>query len=146
MAPGTTEETFLELEGEPMVMIDKKTITSLHEVKNVMCFNLQTFQIMVEPGLVKPLSCVKEIAANKSKMDDNSAFVMLDLDQVVNLYNLWQNELPSIMVNKYVLKNMLQPYYAVKCNTDERLLRLLAALGAGFDCASQSEIDMVGEK
>ena len=32
---------------------------------------------------------------------------------------------------------------AVKCNPDPQVLRLLAALGTGFDCASKAEIDLV---
>ena len=32
---------------------------------------------------------------------------------------------------------------AVKCNPDPEVIRLLSALGAGFDCASKAEIDQV---
>ena len=32
---------------------------------------------------------------------------------------------------------------AVKCNPDKEVLRLLAAMGTGFDCASKAEIDLV---
>lgn len=32
---------------------------------------------------------------------------------------------------------------AVKCNPDKEILRLLAAMGTGFDCASRAEIDLV---
>ena len=32
---------------------------------------------------------------------------------------------------------------AVKCNSDPLLLRTLAALGSGFDCASKNEIATV---
>eukprot|EP00271_Cylindrocystis_brebissonii_P023095 TRINITY_DN934_c0_g1_i1.p1 TRINITY_DN934_c0_g1~~TRINITY_DN934_c0_g1_i1.p1 ORF type:complete len:410 (+),score=55.36 TRINITY_DN934_c0_g1_i1:916-2145(+) len=35
------------------------------------------------------------------------------------------------------------PFYAVKCNTSPALVAVLAALGAGFDCASLSEISLV---
>ncbi|VDM78355.1 unnamed protein product [Strongylus vulgaris] len=35
------------------------------------------------------------------------------------------------------------PFYAVKCNTDLVLIRVLASLGVGFDCASREEIDIV---
>ncbi|KIY99133.1 ornithine decarboxylase [Monoraphidium neglectum] len=35
------------------------------------------------------------------------------------------------------------PFYAVKCNPQPALLRLLAALGAGFDCASKAELEAV---
>jgi len=37
----------------------------------------------------------------------------------------------------------IQPFYAVKCNPDPFVIRLLAALGAGFDCASNGEISQV---
>lgn len=33
--------------------------------------------------------------------------------------------------------------FAVKCNPEPALLRLLAALGAGFDCASKAELETV---
>ena len=45
----------------------------------------------------------------------------------------------------YSLKLISQPFYAVKCNTDRVLIRVLAALGASFDCASKEEIDIVLE-
>mmetsp|Transcript_7591 Transcript_7591/g.20199 ORF Transcript_7591/g.20199 Transcript_7591/m.20199 type:complete len:382 (+) Transcript_7591:17-1162(+) len=34
----------------------------------------------------------------------------------------------------------VKPYYAVKCNPEPGLLRLLVALGTGFDCASKGEL------
>lgn len=37
----------------------------------------------------------------------------------------------------------VQPYYAVKCNPDKRILATLATCGANFDCASPSEIAKV---
>lgn len=37
----------------------------------------------------------------------------------------------------------MEPHYAVKCNTDSMLLKLLAFLGTGFDCASKNEIQKV---
>jgi ornithine decarboxylase len=38
---------------------------------------------------------------------------------------------------------MVEPFYAVKCNPDPVIVRLIATLGCGFDCASMSEIDFV---
>lgn len=35
------------------------------------------------------------------------------------------------------------PFYAVKCNPEPGMLKLLMALGAGFDCASMGELDMM---
>lgn len=67
--------------------------------------------------------------------DDNSAkepFLVLDIGVVVSHWETWQRHLP-----------MCRPYYAVKCNPEPQLLAALAALGAGFDCASKVEIEAV---
>lgn len=34
----------------------------------------------------------------------------------------------------------IKPFYAVKCNPDQVVLKVLAKLGCGFDCASKNEI------
>ena len=54
---------------------------------------------------------------------------VLDLGCVMRLYNAWQLAMPRV-----------HPFYAVKCNTDRAMIGLLAALGAGFDCASEAEV------
>lgn len=41
---------------------------------------------------------------------------------------------------------MVEPFYAFKCNPDPAIVRLLAALGCGFDCASMTELDFVLNK
>jgi len=51
---------------------------------------------------------------------------------VYNQYQRWKRFLPEI-----------EPFYAVKCNPDPFVLRLLAAIGTGFDCASNAEIAQV---
>lgn len=58
--------------------------------------------------------------------------MVYDFAEVSRLYHLWERGLPGV-----------RPYYAVKCHTDEHLLSHLNDLGAGFDCASPAEIDMV---
>ncbi|KAI9449694.1 hypothetical protein F5148DRAFT_1291306 [Russula earlei] len=52
-----------------------------------------------------------------------------DLSHVYNPHQRWTRCLPEI-----------DPFYAVKCNPDSYVLRLLAELGLGFDCASNAEI------
>jgi ornithine decarboxylase len=37
----------------------------------------------------------------------------------------------------------VMPFYAVKCNPEPGILKLLVAMGAGFDCASQGEVEMM---
>jgi ornithine decarboxylase len=64
--------------------------------------------------------------------DAESAYFVADLSQVYRQHNRWKRLLPEI-----------EPFYAVKCNPDPYVLRLLAALGTGFDCASHGEISQV---
>ncbi|KAM4598208.1 ornithine decarboxylase-like [Polymixia lowei] len=37
----------------------------------------------------------------------------------------------------------VKPFYAVKCNSTPGVLNMLRALGTGFDCSSQTEIELV---
>jgi ornithine decarboxylase len=46
-------------------------------------------------------------------------------------------------LKRYVLNTKLTYWIAVKCNPDPEILRLLAALGTGFDCASKAEMEQV---
>jgi len=64
--------------------------------------------------------------------DAEKAYFVADLSYVYNQYQRWKRCLPEI-----------EPFYAVKCNPDPYVLRLLAALGTGFDCASNNEITQV---
>ncbi|KAF9009140.1 hypothetical protein BDZ89DRAFT_1143997 [Hymenopellis radicata] len=64
--------------------------------------------------------------------DAERAFFVADLSEVYRQHHRWRAQLPEI-----------HPHYAVKANPDPYVLRLLAALGAGFDCASNSEIKQV---
>ncbi|WKY11789.1 hypothetical protein Q1695_003394 [Nippostrongylus brasiliensis] len=83
-------------------------------------------------GEFDALSLCRQIALNNDKDESDNAFMVVDLDVVFERFELWKRELP-----------MVEPFYAVKCNTDRVLVRTLAALGTGFDCASREEIDIV---
>ncbi|PHH61785.1 hypothetical protein CDD81_7949 [Ophiocordyceps australis] len=63
---------------------------------------------------------------------DEDTFFVADLGEVYRQQLRWKKNLPRI-----------KPFYAVKCNPDPQVLRLLAALGNGFDCASKGEIEQV---
>ena len=56
----------------------------------------------------------------------------MDLASVRRLYKAWNEAMPRV-----------HPHYAVKCNNDRALLEVLAVLGAGFDCASEAEVELV---
>ena len=83
----------------------------------------------------QPLDAVRlarAIASAKDAADDDESFMIVDLDALYERLQLWKREMPDV-----------QPYYAVKCNSDECVLRVLAACGVNFDCASREEIDIV---
>lgn len=63
---------------------------------------------------------------------DEDTFFVADLGEVYRQHLRWKRNLPRV-----------KPFYAVKCNPDPQLLRLLACLGTGFDCASKTEIEQV---
>lgn len=71
--------------------------------------------------------------AMASNSTETSAFNVLDLGEVVELFAAWRR----------YLNDAIRPYYAVKCNHNPALLAALAALGSGFDCASPAEMDAV---
>jgi diaminopimelate decarboxylase len=64
--------------------------------------------------------------------DIEYSFFIADLGEVYRQFLRWKRNLPRI-----------EPFYAVKCNPDPYVLRLLASLGVGFDCASKDEIGKV---
>lgn len=57
---------------------------------------------------------------------------VVDLGAVTRLFQAWQAALPRVL-----------PFYAVKCFHDKAIISTLAALGAGFDCASESEVSLL---
>lgn len=58
--------------------------------------------------------------------DDRDAFYVCDLGDVLKKHMRWVRVLPQIT-----------PFYAVKCNDSVAVLKTLASLGTGFDCASK---------
>ncbi|WCJ35379.1 Ornithine decarboxylase [Euphorbia peplus] len=66
------------------------------------------------------------------KVENKDAFYVLNLGDVCGIMNRWSNSFPNV-----------QPFYAVKCNPDIKLLTKLQELGCNFDCASKSEIEMI---
>ncbi len=70
----------------------------------------------------------------RSFRSEYGAFYVFARANVHSNWNLWRKELSTV-----------RPYYAVKCNPDRSLLKTLAGLGAGFDCASGRELMEVAE-
>lgn len=64
--------------------------------------------------------------------EGDDPFYVLNLEDVKEKYRIWREKIPRVV-----------PYYAVKCNDDERVLTLLKKLGTGFDCASKKEFTQI---
>ena len=62
--------------------------------------------------------------------EDFEPFYVIDAGDVLRKYHRWVKALPRI-----------KPFYAVKCNNNDRILDTLAAAGTGFDCASKAEME-----
>ena len=60
------------------------------------------------------------------------AFYIIDIGKLIRQYLRWKELLPDI-----------EPYYAIKCNPNELVIKILASLGCNFDCASKNEIASV---
>ncbi|XP_005095259.1 ornithine decarboxylase [Aplysia californica] len=75
---------------------------------------------------------VKEKIEELDAQGCDEAFFIADLGDVVGKFVKWKELLPRV-----------EPFYAVKCNQDETVVKLLAELGMGFDCASKAEISQV---
>ena len=57
-------------------------------------------------------------------------FFIVNVGDVIRQYDRWVHYLPNV-----------QPFYAVKCNPDLLIMKVLHRLGCGFDCASKNEIN-----
>ncbi|KAJ6646596.1 Ornithine decarboxylase 1 [Pseudolycoriella hygida] len=66
-----------------------------------------------------------------TEIQEESLFIC-DLTDVIKKHRIWTQFLPRVI-----------PFYAVKCNDSPMVLKILAALGTGFDCASKGEIKKV---
>ncbi|GMM34627.1 ornithine decarboxylase [Saccharomycopsis crataegensis] len=64
--------------------------------------------------------------------NDNNSFFVCDLGEVYRLYQYWKHKLPRI-----------HPFYAIKCNTDPEIIKILGKMGANFDCASKREMEII---
>ena len=82
----------------------------------------------LHPSSIKPTlqDVVKQLAACSV---NNEPFFLLDIGDVYRKHQQWVDHLPTV-----------EPFYAVKCNSDPLVLQSLASLGTGFDCASLVEM------
>lgn len=75
---------------------------------------------------------IQEYAAAADKEGRDEPFIIGDMGDVILKYKNWIEVLPRV-----------RPFYAVKCNDDYPVLKVLADMGSSFDCASKGEIQKV---
>lgn len=111
-----------------------------------------TFHNKSSPGFTKNNNGVTQLNVNNAKYlignafrerveridqelcnpGDEDTFFVADMGEVYRQQVRWKMNLPRV-----------RPFFAVKCNPDPMVLRLLAEMGNGFDCASKAEIEQV---
>ncbi|DBA97123.1 TPA: Mitochondrial 2-oxoadipate and 2-oxoglutarate transporter, variant 2 [Trebouxia sp. C0004] len=110
----------------PMPVLKTVDSQRVSVLKVLECYNAT----MVETGNDAAYDAFIQKVVQEQSLED--PLYVLDLGAVVRLYQAWVHLMPRV-----------HPFYAVKCNTDPAMVSLLAALGAGFDCASEWEADTV---
>ncbi|NWU65764.1 AZIN2 inhibitor, partial [Pterocles burchelli] len=92
--------------------------------------NESNFMLVEEGFTARDL--LENLLAELCQASDQQAFFVADLGDIVKKHLRFLKALPHV-----------KPYFPVKCNGSEGVIRLLAELGAGFACTSKAEIARV---
>jgi diaminopimelate decarboxylase len=76
---------------------------------------------------------IEEYYKNKKDIFD-TPFYIINIKDIINKYVEWHIKLPKV-----------KAYYAVKCNNNDKIIKILHTLGCNFDCASKKEIELIKE-
>lgn len=66
--------------------------------------------------------------------NNDNPFYLVNLNDIREKCHYWREKLPRV-----------EPYYAVKCNNNQRVMKTLNQLNVGFECASKGEVEKVLE-
>ncbi|KAJ8289507.1 hypothetical protein GJAV_G00002120 [Gymnothorax javanicus] len=75
---------------------------------------------------------IRQKTEELSKRGNLDAFFVVDLGEILRKHLRWVCAMPRV-----------KPFYAVKCNNKRPVVKTLALLGTGFDCASQPEVELI---
>ncbi|KAF2191372.1 hypothetical protein K469DRAFT_558462 [Zopfia rhizophila CBS 207.26] len=73
-----------------------------------------------------------EAVEGTNQISDGNPICVVDLGEVKARYQLWTQHFPHVA-----------PFYAVKCNSDLKVLEWLLRLGAGINCNTLAELEYV---
>ncbi|MCJ1281991.1 Ornithine decarboxylase [Xylographa opegraphella] len=86
-------------------------------------------EVLVKDALKERINLINTDTCEAGEED---AFFVADMGDIYRQHLRWKMNLKRV-----------KPHYAVKCNPDPEVIRLLSTLGTGFDCASKAEIDLI---
>lgn len=121
--------------------IDSKPVAIFNDEKlSILLEDIQKDQSLNDSPIVQDhdqianalQSHIKSINNDTCAPGEENSFFVCDINEVRNLYKNWCEELPRV-----------QPHYAVKCNPQPELIKILASFGVNFDCASKMEIETI---
>ncbi|KAJ8289510.1 hypothetical protein GJAV_G00002150 [Gymnothorax javanicus] len=75
---------------------------------------------------------IRQKTEELSERGSLDAFFVVDLGEILRKHLRWVRAMPRV-----------KPFYAVKCNNERPVVKTLALLGTGFDCASQPEVELM---
>ncbi|KAI5961243.1 SPE1 [Candida pseudojiufengensis] len=114
-------------------IIENTTNTNIIENEKLIDLNYQKPNIHETSIIGKALiDHITKIDHEECEAGDEDSFFVCDLNQIIKNVEIWKTFLPRI-----------QPHYAIKCNTNIKVIKLLYELGVNFDCASKNEIDTI---
>jgi len=111
----------------PLASLANPVVPNARAAQHSAIVKAQPFSI---PSYPCEVSAVQKIFTEQSSLGRDRSFVVSDVGVVERQYSRWCRALPGV-----------QPFYAVKCNPDETLLKTLTGCGAGFDVASAAEME-----
>lgn len=83
--------------------------------------------------LLDSTSTTEELIQNIiEKYNPDTSFYLIDIGRIIRRVKLWRELFP-----------LIDPFYAVKCNSSKVICKLLSLMNIGFDVASVSEINVV---
>lgn len=100
-------------------MSTNATISRIHDL-------LSEYQVNL---LSKKADIYDVVSQYLEKTQTEHPFFVVNIGDIIKQYENWVTYLPHI-----------RPYYAIKCNPDPLIVKILHRLGCGFDCASENEI------
>lgn len=95
-------------------------------------FDVESISTTSVEELLKQKISLRTAASSSIGEEEEEAFYIIDLGCVLKKYQQWVRCLPRV-----------KPFYAVKCNPNNAIVKTLASVGVNFDCASKAEIQQI---